>query len=258
MTPVSAAKVDNQSGTAVAQDAGLNIASLGALAKSDKSPDQSSAALPPSLLSNEIPTNKDINRDDLLKGISADKNGSVLELAPAAGDKIPTEFLANRTSSPASLTEAAAPQATAAVSAPAPSATITPRETIHLELGSSDLGRVTVQVSVQSQQVQATVGVEHRGLGEFLAAGQVALDQAMRQHGLRLDELHVESILNPDMLGPGGGRTGFLDHGQSRQDEPGFMRESQDHRGPESEAIMTKTDHTLESLGVRYRINLFA
>jgi hypothetical protein len=115
-----------------------------------------------------------------------------------------------------------------------------------------------VQVSVQSQQVQATVGVEHRGLGEFLAAGHVALDQAMRQHGLRLDELHVESILNSDMLGPEGGRTGFLDHGQSREDAPGFMREPQAHQGPESEAMIGTAGNLLEAPGGRYRINLFA
>jgi hypothetical protein len=201
--------------------------------------------------------NKATSREDLFKGVLDDKNGSALELAPAGSDQIPTEFLAGRSTSQAPSPAVTASQPTAPISAPIALATITPRETIQFELGASDLGRVTVQVSVQSQQVQATVGVEHRGLGEFLAAGQVALDQAMRQHGLRLDEFHVESIPNPDMLGADG-RTGFLDHGQSRQDASGFMSEPQAHQGPESEAIMAKADNILASLGARYRINLFA
>ncbi len=259
MTPVpSAAEVDNQSETAAVHDAGFNAASLSALAKTDKSPDRSSAALPASLLVDAMPTNMDKNRNDLLKGLLEDTTGSVLELAPVVSDKIPTEFIAGRSSSPAPVTEGTAPQATAVVSTPAALPTITPRETIRLDLGPSDLGRVTVQVSVQSQQVQATVGVEHRGLGEFLAAGHVVLDQAMRQHGLRLEELHVESLVNPDMLGPGDGRTGFLDHGQSREDAPGSMRESQARQGSDSEAIMANADHILEPLSGRYRINLFA
>ena len=257
MTPVPSAEVDNQSGTATAHEAGFNAASLSAPATSHKSPDLAPAALPPSLLIDAIPANKDKDRDDLLKGILENKNGSLPELTPAGGDKIPTEFIANHTSSPAPLTEATAPQATVAMSAPPATATMIPRETIRLELGPSDLGRLTLQVSVQSHQVQATVGVEHRGLGEFLATSQGALDQAMRQHGLRLDELHVESLLNPAMLGPGDGRTGFLDHGQSRQDASGFMRE-QVNQSAESEAIMAKGDNVLESLSNRYRINLFA
>jgi hypothetical protein len=257
MTPPPSAEGDNQSGTATGHEAGFNAASLSALATSDKSPDLTPAALPPSLLIDAIPTNKDKDRDDLLKGILENKNGSLLELTPAGSDKIPSEFIAGRGPSTAQSTDVTAPQATVAVSAPPAPATITPRETIRLELGPSDLGRLTLQVSVQSQQVQATVGVEHRGLGEFLATSQGALDQAMRQHGLRLDELHVESLVNPDMLGHGDGRAGFLDHGQSRQDAPGSMRE-QIHQGAESEAIMAKADNTLESLSDRYRINLFA
>ena len=258
MPPVSSApELDNPSSIAGAHDTGLNAASLSALINRETNPDPSKVSPPPSLLVDAMLINKATSREDLLKGVLDDKNGSVLELAPAGSDQIPTEFLAGRSTSQAPSPAVTAPQLTAPISAPVALATITPRETIQFELGASDLGRVTVQVSVQSQQVQATVGVEHRGLGEFLAAGQVALDQAMRQHGLRLDEFHVESIQNPEMLGADG-RTGFLDHGQSRQYASGFMSEPQAHQGPESEAIMAKADNILASLGARYRINLFA
>jgi hypothetical protein len=79
----------------------------------------------------------------------------------------------------------------------------------------------------------------------------------MRQHGLRLEELHIETLVNPDVLGAGGGRTGLLDHGQPRQDSPGFDREPLTRSGPECEVSITRAD-ILESLGSRHRINLFA
>ena len=132
-----------------------------------------------------------------------------------------------------------------------------PRETIHLQFGPSELGRLTLQVSLQSQQVQATVSVEHRGLGELLAASQGALDGALRQHGLRLEELHIGTMGNADVLGAGAGRTGLLDHGQPRQDSPRFDREPLTHSAPEREVSITRAD-ILEPLGSRHRINLFA
>jgi hypothetical protein len=109
---------------------------------------------------------------------------------------------------------------------------------------------------VQSQQVQATVGVEHRGLGEFLAASQGLLDDAMRQHGLRLEGLHIESLGNSDVLGAGADRAGLLDHGQARQDTSGFERAPLARQVPQSEAAVMK-DNVLDA-GSRYRINLVA
>jgi len=177
-----------------------------------------------------------------------------MDLTPTGSEKIPAEFVAGPAPSESTSTDPASLPKAAVVANDAPAA-ITPRETIHLQLPPSDLGRLTLHVSVQSQQVQATVSVEHRGLGEFLTASQGALDGALRQHGLRLDELHIDTMGNPDVLGAGAGRTG-LDHGQPRQDSPGFDRPLVPP-GPESEISSTRAD-ILEPLGSRHRINLFA
>ena len=177
---------------------------------------------------------------------------------PSGSVKIPAEFLAGPAPSPGASTESAVPVPKAAmVTDASPTAMISPRETIHLQFGPSEVGRLTLQVSVQSQQVQATLSLEHRGLSEYLTASQGALDGALRQHGLRLEELHIETMGNPDLLGAGAGRTGLLDHGHLRQDSPGFDREPLTRPGSESEVSITRAD-VLESLGSRHRINLFA
>jgi hypothetical protein len=73
---------------------------------------------------------------------------------------------------------------------------------LQIQLAPTDLGRITMQVSVHARQVQATVSVEHQGLGAYLVAGQGALDDAVRPHGLRVEEFRV------DLLDLGAGRTG--------------------------------------------------
>jgi flagellar hook-length control protein FliK len=123
--------------------------------------------------------------------------------------------------------------------------------TMRLQFEPPDLGRVTVQVSVQAQQVHATVSVQHEGLGQFLTTSQGLLDEAMRQHGLRVEEFRVD-----------------LDAGQAGQGPlfgehlPGF----QDREGGRS----TGTAKEFESLPIEkssegsslahsaHRINLFA
>lgn len=85
------------------------------------------------------------------------------------------------------------------------------RDMLQIQLPPSDLGRITMQVSVHARQVQAAVSVEHQGLGAYLAAGQGALDDAVRQHGLRVEEFRV------DLLDLGAGRTG------QGQDSPEFQ-----------------------------------
>jgi flagellar hook-length control protein FliK len=69
--------------------------------------------------------------------------------------------------------------------------------TMRLQFEPPDLGRVTVQVTVQAQQVHATLSVQHHGLGEILATSQGALDDAMRQHGLRVGEFRVDTDTEP-------------------------------------------------------------
>jgi hypothetical protein len=224
---------------------------------SDKKLDQLQALVPSTVLTDATLTKKkNESRDDLLN-LGSDRSAGASDFMPVGSEKIPTEFLAGPAPSPSLPTEAAAVPKAPVMAEAAPTAMTPPRETIHLQFGPSELGRLTLQVSVQSQQVQATVAVEHRGLGEFLAASQGALDGAMRQHGLRLEELHIETMGNPDVLGAGAGRTGLLDHGQPRQDSPRFDREPIARVGLESDALITRAD-ILEPLGSRQRINVFA
>jgi len=228
------------------------------LTSSDKKLDQLQALVPSSVLVDATLTKKkDESRDNLLNMVS-ERSTKVADSMPFGTEKIPAEFLAGPAASPSASTESAVPVPKATmVGDVLPTAMTSPRETIHLQFGPSELGRVTLQVSVQSQQVQATVSLEHRGLGEFLTASQGTLDGALRQHGLRLEELHIETMGNPDVLGAGAGRTGLLDHGQSRQESPRFDTEPLVRPGPESEVSITRTD-IREPLGSRHRINLFA
>ena len=228
------------------------------LMSSDKKVDQLQAPMPsPVLIDATLTKKKNESREDMLNMIS-ERSTRGTDGMPLGSEKIPAEFLAGPAPSPSASTESAVPVPKAAMATDAsPTAMISPRETIHLQFGPSEVGRLTLQVSVQSQQVQATVSLEHRGLGEFLTASQGTLDGALRQHGLRLEELHIETMGNPDLLGADAGRTGLLDHGHPRQDSPGFNRESLTRPGPESEVSIARTD-ILEPLGSRHRINLFA
>lgn len=226
------------------------------LTSSDKKLDQLQALVPSSVpVDATLTKKKDESRDNLLNMVS-ERSTRGTDIMPLGNEKIPAEFLAGPAPSPTPPTEAAAAVSKAPVVADAAPAAITPRETIHLQFGPSDLGRLTLQVSVQSQQVQATVSLEHRGLSEFLTASQGILDGALRQHGLRLEEFHIETMGNPDVLGAGAGRTGLLDHGQPRQDSPGFDREPLMRPGRESDASITRAD-ILEPPVSRHRINLF-
>ena len=238
----------NPSGTATASDAGADLGQAlpSPVASIDKKSDQLPSVQSSIGIDATLTKKRDEPRDDV----------RVVDLTPTGSEKIRAEFLAGPAPSPSTSTDPAALPKAAVVADDAPAA-ITPRETIHLQLSPSDLGRLTLHVSVQSQQVQATVSVEHRGLGEFLTASQGALDGALRQHGLRLEELHIDTMGNPDVLGAGAGRTGLLDHGQPRQDSPGFDRELLTRPRPESEVSSTRAD-VLEPLGSRHRINLFA
>jgi flagellar hook-length control protein FliK len=135
---------------------------------------------------------------------------------------------------------------------------VAPREILHLQLEPPELGRLTLQVSVQAQQVQAAIGVEHRGLGEFLVASQGALDDALRQHGLRMEEFHVETIANADVAGLGAGRTGLLDQGAARQDASESHRQELRLNAPDiSISDLDRTEST-DHFVSRYRINIFA
>ena len=253
-----AGELKNQNGPAAAGNAGDNSvqAAPTAIAKNDKTSDQPQVSQSPSIVIDAMVARKsDESRDDLLK-LRSPESAHVLDLTPEGNGKIPAEFLAASEPSHSAPADAAVIAPRAVVMPDAAPSSIAPRETIHLQLGPSDLGRLTLQVSVQSQQVQATVGVEHRGLGEFLAASQGVLDDAMRQHGLRLEGLHIESIANSDGLGAGADRTGLLDHGQARQDASGFERTPLARQVPQSEAVVIK-DNVFDA-GSRYRINLFA
>ena len=225
---------------------------------SDKKLDQLQALVPSSVLIDAtLTTKKDEGRDNLLNLLS-ERNTRVTDSMPLGTEKIPAEFLAAPAASPIASADSAVPVPKATMVGDAlPTAMTSPRETIHLQFGPSELGRLTLQVSLQSQQVQATVSVEHRGLGELLAASQGALDGALRQHGLRLEELHIGTMGNADVLGAGAGRTGLLDHGQPRQDSPRFDREPLTSPATEREVSITRAD-VLEPLGSRHRINLFA
>jgi hypothetical protein len=252
----AAGEPKNQDGPAMAAntDADSLHAVPTTIAKNDQISDQSQSAQSPSIVVGAMLTGKKEEKD-LSQAVSGE-SARMPDLSPEGNGRIPAEFLAASEPSHNAPTDAAAIAPKAVVMPDAAPSSITPRETISLQLGPSDMGRLTLQVSVQSQQVQATVGVEHRGLGEFLAASQGLLDDAMRQHGLRLEELHIESIGNSDVLGAGTDRAGFLDHGQARQDTSGFERAPLARQVPESEAVMMKDN--VSDAGSRYRINLFA
>jgi flagellar hook-length control protein FliK len=228
------------------------------LTSSDKKLDQLQAPVKsPILIDATLTMKQDEGRDNVLN-LLAERNTRVTDSMPLGTEKIPAEFLAGPAALPSASKDSVVPLSKAAIVGDVlPTALASPRETIHLQFGPSELGRLTLQVSVQSQQVQATVSVEHRGLGELLAASQGTLDGALRQHGLRLEELHIDTMGNADVLGAGAGRTGLLDHGQPRQDSPGFDREPFTSPAPEREVSITRAD-ILEPLGPRHRINLFA
>jgi hypothetical protein len=173
-------------------------------------------------------------------------------------EKIPVELVA--ASAPSSHPrDVPAPVPFAKVTATVPEtvpAMVPSRETLHVQLGPSELGRVTLQVSVQSQQVQATVGVEHHGLGQYLTASQGALDDALRHHGLRIEEFHVETLGGTDVSGLGAGRTG-LDQGSPEREASQFYR-PEEHT-PYAEVHLPETGRIpLDGMSSRYRINVFA
>ena len=104
---------------------------------------------------------------------------------------------------PASASAPAMPKAIPPIHDPAPVAGgAFQRDTLQIQLAPTDLGRITMRVSVHARQVQAAVSVEHQGLGAYLVAGQGALDDAVRPYGLRVEEFRV------DLLDLGAGRTG--------------------------------------------------
>lgn len=149
------------------------------------------------------------------------------------------------------LTKAAERGVSAPVEPPAPVVSQA-GGTMRLQFEPPDLGRVTVQVSVQAQQVHATVSVQHQGLGEFLTTSQGALDDAMRQHGLRVEEFRVDT--DPGQAGQG---QLFGEH------LPGF----QDREGAGSSGRPEAVDAPLVEVrmgeepslsGSLHRINLFA
>ena len=117
---------------------------------------------------------------------------------------------------PASVSAQAMPKDISAIHDPVPVAgSAFQRDMLQIQLAPTELGRITMQVSVHARQVQATVSVEHQGLGAYLVAGQGALDEAVGSHGLRVEEFRV------DLLGLGAGRTGQgqdPQEFQSRQD----------------------------------------
>jgi hypothetical protein len=114
-------------------------------------------------------------------------------------DNLPAPPPASAASAPAPVMSKAMPP----IQDPAPVAgSAFQRDTLQIQLAPTDLGRITMQVSVHARQVQAAVSVEHQGLGAYLVAGQGALDDAVRPHGLRVEEFRV------DLLDLGAGRAG--------------------------------------------------
>lgn len=81
------------------------------------------------------------------------------------------------------------------------------RETMQLLFEPADLGRVRMQISILAHEVHATVSVQHQGLGEYLANSQGALDDQLRQHGLRVGEFQVHT--DPGRAGYGQNPTQF-------------------------------------------------
>ena len=252
-----AGELKNQNGAAAGTTGADSVhTAQTVIATNDNTSDQSHVSQSPSIVVDAMLTSKtEESGKDLSQAVSGE-SARVLDLSPEGNGRIPAEFLVASEPSRSAPTDVTAIAPKAVVMPTAAPSPITPRETIRLELGPSDLGRLTLQVSVQSQQVQATVGLEHRGLGEFLAASQGVLDDAMRQHGLRLEKLQIESIANSDVLGAGADRPEFLDHGQARQDTSGFERAPLARQVPESEAVVMKNN--VSDAGSRYRINLFA
>ena len=227
--------------------------------------DASSGPAHPSLMSAAISettlaARKNEHQDLLL---NPPQDESPIPIAPnhlsVGVEKIPAELVAAQAPLRTLHTEPVAPVAQpAAVTPDTSSAAVPTRDTLRLHLDQPELGRITMQVTVQAQQVMATVGVEHRGLGDFLAAGQGALTDAMKQHGLRIEQFHIETLGNGDM-GAGAGRSGLLDHGAPRQDAPGFQREAE-ARMPsiETPLIAAAITDRLAQPHSRSRINLFA
>jgi flagellar hook-length control protein FliK len=201
---------------------------------------------------------KDEHQDLLLK---LRQDESPVPIAPPLSvgvEKIPAELVAAQAAPRSLHTEPVAPTAQPAVVTPDTiSAAISTRDTLRLHLDQPELGRVTMQVTLQAQQVTATVGVEHRGLGDLLTAGQGALTDAMKQHGLRIEQFNIETLGNE--MGAGAGRSGLLDHGAPRQDAPGFQREAE-ARMPSIETSLNTAAMTdrLAQPHSRSRINLFA
>jgi hypothetical protein len=81
------------------------------------------------------------------------------------------------------------------------------RETMQLLFEPADLGRVRMQISILAHEVHATVSVQHQGLGEYLTNSQGALDDQLRQHGLRVEEFQVHT--DPGRAGHGQDPTQF-------------------------------------------------
>jgi hypothetical protein len=235
----------------------------GAAVPAPDAPRVSSEAAHPSLMSAAISeatlsTRKDEHQELLLNPSQDESPVRIASNHLSVGvERIPAELVAAQAPLRSLHTEPVAPTAQpTAVTPDTMSAAVRTRDTLRLHLDQPELGRVTMQVTLQAQQVMATVGVEHRGLGDFLAAGQGALTDAMKQHGLRIEQFHIETL---DVGDAGAGRSGLLDHGAPRQDAPGFQREAEGRMpSVETPLIAAAMTDRLPQLHSRSRINLFA
>jgi flagellar hook-length control protein FliK len=213
-----------------------------------------------SMADSEFLNHKHENLDDSVNAFMVRERST--DLLSTEQSQIITEFSISTTPGQTSgrvqeTTEPPKPATTAQVVQDAPAITSS-RETLSLHLDPPELGRLIMQVTVQAHQVQATVGVQHPGLGEFLIANHGALSNALLHHGMRMEELNVETI---PMADAGTGRTDLLGHGQRQQDslpsqhEPDLLARVMHQERPTDEA---PRENHLEGFAALQRINLFA
>jgi flagellar hook-length control protein FliK len=143
----------------------------------------------------------------------------------------------------------AAPKVTPAPPETAPVVPSHGRETMQILFEPGDMGQVRMQVSILAHEVHATVSVQHQGLGEYLANSQGALDDQLRQHGLRVEEFQVNT--DPGRAGQGQDPTQF----QGRENtEP--TRRSEPTESPT--LLRDAVEGESESVTSLLRINTFA